>query len=598
MAGPPVIPNIGPDIVGTIFGDELFEFIDGSQNHKLVTSANMKRFMSGGVTGAGSTGPTGPTGATGATGAGSTGPTGATGATGAGSTGPTGAAASPALIGQVITTGGQTGGSFLNIPQTYTDLEISIVARGTTAAASEAIIGWFNADTGANYSRQYIDSAGSTLTTAGQTGQGSLWFGNVTAASDAVNWFGMSKVEIPAYTNTGVNKNTFATSANIRGATAAAHEIVVVSTGWGNTGAVTRIDFGTNSNVAFVAGSVISLFGRGGTLQTGITGATGATGPTGPAGIATAPSASIPQGRLTLQSGAPVQNADQTGKSTIYYDSWVGNLVPVWNGSSWSYLSIAGDEISMGLDAVTPRVASGSAYDIFAINNGGNLVLAIGPAWSSTTTRGSGAGTTQLAFLGGIRTNAVSLAHAYGGAAGTTDYGPIAVNQATYLGSFYATANGQTSMTLMPAAAVGGTNNFVVLFNAYNRVPGAARCNDSQTNYSHATAANTFAASDSSNSNRITYFDGLSVLNTKAIHSGFGTATSAGFAIGYDSVTAPFSAWNKCQTVNVNTVQVHDRNTPNLGLHYWQSLESAINGGTASFAAFGVYEILFLDIEM
>ncbi len=42
-----------------------------------------------------------------------------------------------------------------------------------------------------------------------------------------------------------------------------------------------------------------------------------------------------PQGRLTLESGVPVSSTDQTGKATVYYTPYLGNLVPVYNGSQF-----------------------------------------------------------------------------------------------------------------------------------------------------------------------------------------------------------------------------------------------------------------------
>jgi len=100
----------------------------------------------------------------------------------------------------------------------------------------------------------------------------------------------------------------------------------------------------------------------------------------------------LPQGRLTLQSGVPVQTSDQTAKTTVYYDSFLGSLVPVWNGTYWTQLAIASDEISMGLAAA--NVLNGIVYDVWGCNVSGALAIGVGPPWTSTTARGTGAGTT------------------------------------------------------------------------------------------------------------------------------------------------------------------------------------------------------------
>jgi len=223
-----------------------------------------------------------------------------------------------------------------------------------------------------------------------------------------------------------------------------------------------------------------------------------------------------PQGRLTLQSGSSVMTANQTAKSTIYYDSHVGANVWIYNGSVFAPFTIAGDEISMGLDAVTPHVASGSLYDVFAVNNAGALAIGIGPAWSSSSARGTGSGTTQLQKLKGIWTNANALTNCWGGASGTTNYGSIAANQATYLGTFYATANGQTGMAFSATAAGGGAN-VLGLWNAYNRESVGAISMDSASSWTY--NSTTWRKADNNANNSISYVDGLAQSTVEARYS-------------------------------------------------------------------------------
>jgi hypothetical protein len=118
---PPVIPNIGPQILSTLVGNELFEFDAQSQNPKQITAANLKIYISGSGTigGTGTNGGTGATGATGATGGGVQGATGNTGNTGGtGNTGTSGVdgATGPPGFGETGPTGptgatGPTGGT-------------------------------------------------------------------------------------------------------------------------------------------------------------------------------------------------------------------------------------------------------------------------------------------------------------------------------------------------------------------------------------------------------------------------------------------------------------------------------------------------------
>lgn len=293
-----------------------------------------------------------------------------------------------------------------------------------------------------------------------------------------------------------------------------------------------------------------------------------------------------PGGRLTPTSGAPVLTASATAQTTVYYDSFVHAYVPVFDGvSTWNNLTITSDEISMGLDAVTPHVASGSLYDVFGLSNSGSLVIAIGPAWTSTTARGSGAGTTQLVRQNGILVNAVALTHAWGGASGTTDYGSVAATTATYLGTIYATANGKTGMGLNPAAANGGTNNILGVYNAYNRVPIEARCQDNTASWTH--TGTTWGAADASNSNRISWIDGLQQSNAFANYLILATGASANSpcaGIGWDSTsTAPNASMQGQSGTGISTLTVFDMSLPLLGFHFVTAMEVSSNTGTDTF---------------
>ena len=292
----------------------------------------------------------------------------------------------------------------------------------------------------------------------------------------------------------------------------------------------------------------------------------------------------VPQGRVTLTSGTPVMTADVTGATTIYYAEYIGRKAFAF--------TITGGQVSMGLDAVTPHVASGSVYDIFLIDDGtGGGRPVIGPAWTSTTARGTGAGTTELArdSATGFWVNANSITNAWGGASGTTNYGPIAAGAAWYISSFYATANGQTSMQMAPAAAAGGSNAFMALYNAYNRVTTISRSRDNTTTWTYATA--TWRAANASNSNRVTYLDGLGQSQAKGRYSLTAQAgdTSAAAIIGvnFDSTSATpggaTSRWGTGAGTQQGPTGIAENELTALGLHYAQAMENAIAGHTSTF---------------
>jgi hypothetical protein len=300
-----------------------------------------------------------------------------------------------------------------------------------------------------------------------------------------------------------------------------------------------------------------------------------------------------PAGRLTLTSGAPVLAADTTGQGTIYYTPYVGNNVPIYNGTQFSTTSFA--ELSQALDSASGHTGyhqSGKIFDVFAFNNGGVVTLGTGPAWSSNTSRGTGAGTTQLQSILGIFTNAVSINLKTDT---TSARVTVPTNQATYLGSFVATADGQTGMAFTPTPASGGTANVLGLYNAHNRVSVASTSIDSTSNWTYATAT-TRPANGSSN-NSVTWLDGLQQSSINATYVS-GVAMSGGTngpgstGVGLNSTTAMsgiaadfFIAGSiSCDA----TIPATLLNPPLLGLNTVTALENARGGLAASFYGSGL----------
>jgi hypothetical protein len=198
-----------------------------------------------------------------------------------------------------------------------------------------------------------------------------------------------------------------------------------------------------------------------------------------------------PQGRLTLTSHTPVLTANTTAQSTLYYDAYKGNEVPVYNGTADVLLTIGGNEISDALPSSgTGEVLSGGVFDEWAISVSGTLTLChasngSGGGWASDTGGSNTArGTGYSALDNHTRsylTNKNAIADCYNG---STNEGSVAANEASYLGSFYTTANGQTGVSFGGSAS-GGTAGLVGLWNYYNRRGFAARVIDSGATYTY-----------------------------------------------------------------------------------------------------------------
>jgi hypothetical protein len=123
---------------------------------------------------------------------------------------------------------------------------------------------------------------------------------------------------------------------------------------------------------------------------------------------------------LTPTSGSPVITGDASASTAVYYEPFVGNLVPIYNGSTMTPTEFA----ALTLTLASQHVAS-SIYDVFVFSNSGAVTLVTGPAWSNVTAgscaRGTGASTTELTRIKGLYVNAVSMTARNG----STTYRPV-----------------------------------------------------------------------------------------------------------------------------------------------------------------------------
>lgn len=284
----------------------------------------------------------------------------------------------------------------------------------------------------------------------------------------------------------------------------------------------------------------------------------------------------FPQGRLTLSTGVPVQIADQAGVGSIFYAPYQGSFAPVWSGSAWEYFSFS--QITLTLDA-TGHV-SGKNYDIFAYNNAGALAIGTGPAWSSDTARGTGAGTTQISQQQGVWTNTVAIVLRNN----SVNSASIAVNQATYLGSFRATANGQTTQQFKPAPAAGGSAPVLGLSNAYNRVP--LICLNRDSNNATTISSATPRPLDNSTSMRISMLDGLAqsfVRSSARVQISTNAGAASGYSVGVSLnsvVNSPLDFLSQTQpNIGGDSLILTSREgfAPSLGFNFYQGMEAAAN---------------------
>jgi hypothetical protein len=287
-----------------------------------------------------------------------------------------------------------------------------------------------------------------------------------------------------------------------------------------------------------------------------------------------------PQGRLTGTSATPVIASTVTSGTALYYTPFVGNLVPVYNGSTMVPTTFS--ELTLSL--VSAHALS-TIYDVFVFSNSGVLTLVTGPAWSVSTAgsgaRGTGAGTTQLTRVNGLWTNAVSMTARNG----STTY-TVGANLGTYVGSIFMDGTaGQISCHVDF-----GQSRRWGIWNAYNRKPIVLQAGDATASWGYNTG--TIRASNGSSANSLTVFSGLpeavcKCSFTQAVQGGIASVQSQVIAtwsigIGLNSTTA-FSGRKATESVRLDGTSLNILATltseatyflqPTIGINVLTSLE-------------------------
>ena len=106
-----------------------------------------------------------------------------------------------------VGSGGSAGITFSSIPQTYTHLQIRMIARNSSS--SDAVRGQFNSDTtAANYSGHLLYGDGASAGAAAATSFGKFGAGYQAQSSTTAGTFGVSVLDILDYTSTSKGKTT------------------------------------------------------------------------------------------------------------------------------------------------------------------------------------------------------------------------------------------------------------------------------------------------------------------------------------------------------------------------------------------------------
>lgn len=284
---------------------------------------------------------------------------------------------------------------------------------------------------------------------------------------------------------------------------------------------------------------------------------------------------SPPQGRLTLESGVPVMATTQSAKTTLYYTPYVGNQLPIHDGTNMIPTAFAEISVETTDTAKNPAaIGANKVNDWFVWNDGGTIRLSHGPDWTNDTTRSAG---TALTRVNGVLLNAVAITNGPGAERGT------------YVGTTRSDGSGQLNW-ILGSAANGGGMAVLNVWNAYNRVDVTTSVVDTIGSWTY--TSSTARASENSTSNRVWFVSGLAEDGVYAAFSQrIATATVYGafgrIGIGLDSTSSyEFHALavSPASGVIYNApLIVQGAVSPQLGTHYLQALESGDGSNSTTF---------------
>lgn len=304
--------------------------------------------------------------------------------------------------------------------------------------------------------------------------------------------------------------------------------------------------------------------------------------------------ASPPGGRLTLTTATPRLTSTVSAATTIYYSPYVSRFVPLYNGTSFDMYDIGGELKNATANTTTDSGGAGtggggpaacatnSNYDLFVWSNAGTYTLTRGPAWTSSTARGTGAGTTELERVKGVLLNKVAITN-----------GPAA-NRGTYVGTVR--SNGTSTIDfIFGGAAAGGTAAFFGVWNMYNRVnfgTFVADTTDFWTTSNTTIHAANEGGTGSGLNNRASFISGwqedaYGASFTIALATGRSTSGNAFCGIGLDSTSTFTGVMGACGFgAGVAGQGTGFATGSALGFHYLQAVE-VVQAGTGTATYYG-----------
>lgn len=150
-----------------------------------------------------------------------------------------------------------------NIDQTYSDLLLVVIARGTANDPNDVMILRLNGDSGLNYNAIWLTGEGATAASASSQGASNIRAAQaMPAASATANRFGLYEITIGGYASTTWHKQVITRGGSGNDNTAAQQWSEANGGVWMNTAAVTRITLQGSISPNLATGSQLRIYGR------------------------------------------------------------------------------------------------------------------------------------------------------------------------------------------------------------------------------------------------------------------------------------------------------------------------------------------------
>lgn len=275
-----------------------------------------------------------------------------------------------------------------------------------------------------------------------------------------------------------------------------------------------------------------------------------------------------PQGRLTLQSNVPVMTTSQSGKTNIIYTPYVGNQIPIYNGTNMVPTTFP--ELATAISDTTKNpspIGASKVNDWFVWNDSGTMRLSHGPDWTSDTARSAG---TALTMVNGIWLNNMAITN-----------GPAA-SRGTYVGTTRSDASSQLDWIF----AGYGTAAWFGAWNAYNRVNVGTVGNEGTSSWSYSLA--TVRALNGSSIARASFVRGLDEDNayfSVQTYIDTNSGSTAFFGVGLDSTSSNVVGMQATAPSVAGIGNLQYAGLPGAGFHFLQQTEQ--RGGTGAYTAYG-----------